>query len=147
MSSRSTPSSRRISVSAARAVSPIDDSRCAPAAGIPGGAQYYDDPVYEDTAISTSGYFIHAAPWSVGSQGRADVSHGCVNLSNARATTYYNFSIPGDVVQIDPEPRRPRTTYGPIRSGSHLRSVSRSRGSRPGCDSISVLPSPPFASA
>src|SRR5580704_5823182 len=71
-----------------------------PAACIPGGAQYYDDPVYEDTAISTSGYFIHAAPWSVGSQGRADVSHGCVNLSNARATTFYNFSIPGDVVQI-----------------------------------------------
>jgi lipoprotein-anchoring transpeptidase ErfK/SrfK len=71
-----------------------------PAACIPGGAQYYNDPVYKDTAISTSGYFIHAAPWSVGSQGRADVSHGCVNLSTARATTYYNFSIPGDVVQI-----------------------------------------------
>ncbi|MFI5286704.1 MAG: Ig-like domain-containing protein [Candidatus Dormibacteria bacterium] len=72
-----------------------------PAACIPGGAQYYNDPVYEDTAISTSGYFIHAAPWSVGSQGRADVSHGCVNLSNARATTFYNWSIPGDVVQIE----------------------------------------------
>jgi lipoprotein-anchoring transpeptidase ErfK/SrfK len=72
-----------------------------PAACIPGGAQYYNDPVYEDTAISTSGYFIHAAPWSVGSQGRADVSHGCVNLSNSRATQFYNFSIPGDVVQIE----------------------------------------------
>jgi lipoprotein-anchoring transpeptidase ErfK/SrfK len=72
-----------------------------PAACIPGGSEYYDDPVYDDTAISTSGYFIHAAPWSVGSQGRADVSHGCVNLSTARAVTYYNFSIPGDVVQIE----------------------------------------------
>src|SRR5580700_4127591 len=72
-----------------------------PAACIPGGAQYYDDPVYDDTAISTSGYFIHAAPWSVGSQGRADVSHGCVNLSTARAVQFYNFSIPGDVVQIE----------------------------------------------
>lgn len=71
-----------------------------PAACIPGGSQYYNDPVYYDTAISTSGYFIHAAPWSVGSQGRADVSHGCVNLSNARAISFYNFSIPGDVVQI-----------------------------------------------
>lgn len=71
-----------------------------PAACIPGGAQYYNDPVYDDTAISTSGYFIHAAPWSVGSQGRADVSHGCVNLSTARAVQFYNFSIPGDVVQI-----------------------------------------------
>jgi len=28
------------------------------------------------------------------------VSHGCVNLSTARAVVYYNFSIPGDVVQI-----------------------------------------------
>jgi lipoprotein-anchoring transpeptidase ErfK/SrfK len=71
-----------------------------PAACIPGGSEYYDDPVYDDTAISTSGYFIHAAPWSVGSQGRADVSHGCVNLSTARAVTYYAFSIPGDVVEI-----------------------------------------------
>ncbi len=71
-----------------------------PAACIPGGSEYYNDPVYEDTAISTSGYFIHAAPWSVGSQGRADVSHGCVNLSNARAVQFYNFSIPGDVVKI-----------------------------------------------
>jgi lipoprotein-anchoring transpeptidase ErfK/SrfK len=71
-----------------------------PAACIPGGSEYYDDPVYDDTAISTSGYFIHAAPWSVGNQGRNDVSHGCVNLSNSRAATYYNFSIPGDVVQI-----------------------------------------------
>jgi len=71
-----------------------------PAACIPGGSQYYSDPVYEDTAISTSGYFIHAAPWSVGSQGRADVSHGCVNLSNSRAVQFYNFSIPGDVVQV-----------------------------------------------
>ena len=71
-----------------------------PAACIPGGSQYYNAPVYDDTAISTSGYFIHAAPWSVGSQGRADVSHGCVNLSTARAVVYYNFSIPGDVVQV-----------------------------------------------
>jgi hypothetical protein len=29
------------------------------------------------------------------------VSHGCVNLSTARAVQFYNFSIPGDVVQIE----------------------------------------------
>src|SRR5260370_82115 len=38
---------------------------------------------------------------------------------------------------MDPEPRRPSTTYGPILSGSHLRSASR-----PGCDPISALPHP-----
>jgi lipoprotein-anchoring transpeptidase ErfK/SrfK len=72
-----------------------------PAACIPGGAQYYSDPVYDDTAVSTSGYFIHAAPWSVYAQGHENVSHGCVNLSTARATQFYNFSIPGDVVQVE----------------------------------------------
>jgi lipoprotein-anchoring transpeptidase ErfK/SrfK len=70
------------------------------AACTPGNVNFYDDYVYEDTAISTNGFFIHAAPWSVGSQGYVNVSHGCVNLSTARATTFYNFSIPGDVVVI-----------------------------------------------
>lgn len=72
-----------------------------PAACIPGGAQYYNDPVYDDTAVSTSGYFIHAAPWSVYAQGHENVSHGCVNLSTAHAIQFYNFSIPGDVVQVE----------------------------------------------
>ncbi len=66
----------------------------------PGNLNYYHDYVYWDTAISTNGFFIHAAPWSEPSQGRTDVSHGCVNLSTAHAATYYNFSIPGDVVVI-----------------------------------------------
>ncbi|MBV8195584.1 MAG: L,D-transpeptidase family protein [Candidatus Dormibacteraeota bacterium] len=70
------------------------------AACIPGSENYYDDDVYWDTAISTNGFFIHAAPWSVGSQGYANVSHGCVNLSTDRATTYYNWSRPGDPVII-----------------------------------------------
>jgi lipoprotein-anchoring transpeptidase ErfK/SrfK len=72
------------------------------AACVPGSVNFYDDYVYEDTAISTNGFFIHAAPWSVGQQGFVNVSHGCVNLSTARATTFYNLSAPGDVVQISP---------------------------------------------
>jgi lipoprotein-anchoring transpeptidase ErfK/SrfK len=70
------------------------------AACVPGSANFYSDYVYEDTAVSTNGFYIHAAPWSVGSQGYVNVSHGCINLSTARATTYYAFSIPGDVVTI-----------------------------------------------
>ena len=66
----------------------------------PGNVNYYHDYVYWDTAISTNGFFIHAAPWSEPSQGRTNVSHGCVNLSTDHAATYYNFSIPGDVVVI-----------------------------------------------
>jgi lipoprotein-anchoring transpeptidase ErfK/SrfK len=66
----------------------------------PGNINYYHDYVYWDTAVSTNGFFIHAAPWSEGSQGFADVSHGCINLSAAHAQTYYNYAIPGDVVVI-----------------------------------------------
>jgi lipoprotein-anchoring transpeptidase ErfK/SrfK len=66
----------------------------------PGSTNFYHDYVYWDTAVSSNGFFIHAAPWSVGSQGFTDVSHGCINLSTARATTFYNYAIPGDVVVI-----------------------------------------------
>ena len=70
------------------------------AACIEGSQNWYDGHVFYDTAISTSGFYIHAAPWSVGSQGYANVSHGCVNLSTDRAITFYNWSLVGDVVQI-----------------------------------------------
>ncbi len=70
------------------------------AACIKGNVNYYHDYVYWDTAVSTNGFFIHAAPWSEGSQGFADVSHGCINLSSAHAQTFYNYAIPGDVVVI-----------------------------------------------
>lgn len=70
------------------------------AACIPGSANYYNEDVFWDTAISTTGFFIHAAPWDIADQGVDDVSHGCVNLSTDRATTFYNWSMPGDVVVI-----------------------------------------------
>lgn len=72
------------------------------AACVPGSTNFYDDYVYYDTAISTNGFFIHSAPWSVGDQGVRDVSHGCVNLSEAHAITFYNWSLPGDVVIVSP---------------------------------------------
>jgi lipoprotein-anchoring transpeptidase ErfK/SrfK len=71
------------------------------AACIPGSANFYDENVYYDTAISTNGFFIHAAPWSVYAQGHYDVSHGCVNLSTEHAVQFYNFSQTGDVVIIE----------------------------------------------
>ena len=60
----------------------------------------YDEYVYDDVHISDSGEYVHAAPWSVGSQGRTNVSHGCINLSTARAMQFYNFSRIGDVVEV-----------------------------------------------
>ncbi len=70
------------------------------AACIPGSTNYYNEDVFYDTAISSDGYFIHSAPWSVYAQGHYDVSHGCINLSPDRATNFYNWSLPGDVVVV-----------------------------------------------
>jgi lipoprotein-anchoring transpeptidase ErfK/SrfK len=52
------------------------------------------------TQISYSGIFVHAAPWSVGSQGYSNVSHGCINVNTSNAQWYYNNSKRGDVVEI-----------------------------------------------
>ena len=69
--------------------------------GIPvGSPDGYKETVFWNTRISDSGEFVHAAPWSVGSQGRANVSHGCVNLSTADATWFFKFSLVGDVVVV-----------------------------------------------
>lgn len=70
------------------------------AACVPGTANFYDQDVFWDTAVSTDGYFVHAAPWSVASQGHANVSHGCINLSPQNAQTFFEISRPGDVVQV-----------------------------------------------
>jgi lipoprotein-anchoring transpeptidase ErfK/SrfK len=60
----------------------------------------YYEKVYWDVRISYGGAFVHAAPWSVGDQGRVNVSHGCVNLSTANATWFYYFSNRGDIVDV-----------------------------------------------
>ncbi len=60
----------------------------------------YRTPVEFAVRISNSGEFVHAAPWSVAQQGFENVSHGCINLSTERAAWFFNFSQPGDVVEI-----------------------------------------------
>lgn len=63
----------------------------------PGG---YDEYVYNDVHISDSGEYVHAAPWSVGSQGRHNVSHGCINLSSSNSKSFYDLSQDGDVIEV-----------------------------------------------
>jgi lipoprotein-anchoring transpeptidase ErfK/SrfK len=67
----------------------------------------YDELVYDDVHISDSGEYVHAAPWSVSSQGRTNVSHGCVNLSPADAAAFFAFSRVGDIVVVTGSPRPP----------------------------------------
>jgi lipoprotein-anchoring transpeptidase ErfK/SrfK len=66
----------------------------------PGCPDYYNETVYWAVRISNSGEYAHSAPWSVGSQGNSNVSHGCVNMSEANAIWFYNFSQRGDPYKI-----------------------------------------------
>jgi lipoprotein-anchoring transpeptidase ErfK/SrfK len=66
-----------------------------------------DDPEYYDLSnveyaqrVTYSGEFIHAAPWSVGSQGYANVSHGCVGMSTSNAGWLYGLTKIGDPVEV-----------------------------------------------
>lgn len=60
----------------------------------------YETDVSWAVRIHNNGEFIHAAPWSVGVQGSANVSHGCINLSTERAKEYYDMALYGDPVEI-----------------------------------------------
>ncbi|MFH8803601.1 Ig-like domain-containing protein [Streptomyces sp. NPDC017936] len=65
-----------------------------------GSAESYDLPVYYATRVTWSGEYVHAAPWSVGSQGYANVSHGCTGMSTANAAWFFANVREGDVVQV-----------------------------------------------
>ena len=68
--------------------------------GIPvDSADGYDiDNVQWAMRVTFSGEFVHAAPWSVGSQGHANVSHGCTGMSTSNADWLYHMTVRGDVV-------------------------------------------------
>lgn len=57
--------------------------------------------VNDAVRITWGGVFVHSAPWSVGSQGYANVSHGCINLSPDNADWYFNQVGIGDPVVIN----------------------------------------------
>ena len=60
----------------------------------------YETQVKWATRIANSGEFVHGAPWSVPSQGRANVSHGCINASEPDAKWFHDLSLRGDVVEV-----------------------------------------------
>ncbi|MFE9396165.1 Ig-like domain-containing protein [Streptomyces flavidovirens] len=65
-----------------------------------GSAESYDLPVYYATRVTWSGEYVHAAPWSVGSQGSANVSHGCTGMSTANAEWFFKTVREGDIVKV-----------------------------------------------
>jgi lipoprotein-anchoring transpeptidase ErfK/SrfK len=56
------------------------------------------------TRISYSGEFLHAAPWNH-ALGRANLSHGCINLSESDAKWVYDNFLIGDVVEVRNSPK------------------------------------------
>jgi lipoprotein-anchoring transpeptidase ErfK/SrfK len=50
--------------------------------------------------VTSSGVYVHSAPWSVDSQGYANVSHGCINLSPDNAAWYFNIVTVGDPINV-----------------------------------------------
>jgi lipoprotein-anchoring transpeptidase ErfK/SrfK len=76
---------------------------------------YYDENEYWATRITASGTFLHAAGWD-GLLGRANVSHGCIHLSDKDAKEFYQHAVPGDVVIVTNSGRGPQeriTTQDP----------------------------------
>jgi lipoprotein-anchoring transpeptidase ErfK/SrfK len=58
------------------------------------------------TRISIDGIYMHQLNATVWAQGNTNTSHGCLNLNGDNAKWFYEFSVPGDVVEV-------RNTGGP----------------------------------
>jgi lipoprotein-anchoring transpeptidase ErfK/SrfK len=50
--------------------------------------------------VTWGGVYVHSAPWSVDSQGYANVSHGCINLSPDNAAWYFDTVHIGDPIIV-----------------------------------------------
>ncbi len=60
----------------------------------------YKEVINYATRISNDGIYLHQLDATVWAQGNTNVSHGCLNLSGADARWFYEFSRPGDVVEV-----------------------------------------------
>jgi lipoprotein-anchoring transpeptidase ErfK/SrfK len=60
----------------------------------------YKESIPYAVRISTDGVYLHELDATVPQQGHTDTSHGCLNLNRDNAAWFYNFSVPGDVVEV-----------------------------------------------
>ncbi|MFF7749830.1 Ig-like domain-containing protein [Streptomyces sp. NPDC007971] len=77
-----------------------------------GSSDSYDLPVYYATRVTWSGEYVHAAPWSVGSQGYANVSHGCTGMSTSNAEWFFENVHEGDIVKVINSNGEPMEPFG-----------------------------------
>ena len=60
----------------------------------------YRETISYATRISIDGIYLHQLDATVWAQGHTDTSHGCLNLNGDNAKWFYDFSVPGDVVEV-----------------------------------------------
>ncbi|HEY7223195.1 MAG TPA: Ig-like domain-containing protein [Micromonosporaceae bacterium] len=89
----STPSSSGFMVTMSHEPTTVFDTR-----GEPNGG--YVINIQWAMRLTWGGEFVHSAPWSVGSQGHTNVSHGCVNLSPTNAKWLFDLSHVGDPIIV-----------------------------------------------
>jgi lipoprotein-anchoring transpeptidase ErfK/SrfK len=79
--------------------------------------------------ITWSGQFIHAAPWSEGKQGKVNVSHGCVNVSEKMGAWLFGRTLMGDPITVSGTEQRLKNgngwtdwnvSYAEYKKGSYL---------------------------
>lgn len=79
--------------------------------GVPVNSAYgYKLKVQWAVRIDNSGGFVHSAPWSVGDQGKRNVSHGCINLGPDNAKWFYDNFGSGDPIVVKNTAGGPYTT-------------------------------------
>jgi lipoprotein-anchoring transpeptidase ErfK/SrfK len=94
--SRPTPIGNYTALSKERTV--VMDSRTI---GIPlDSSEGYKITAQYAVRVTWSGVYVHSAPWSVDSQGYANVSHGCINLSPDNAAWYFDTVHLGDPINV-----------------------------------------------
>src|ERR1700742_1565245 len=69
--------------------------------GVPVSSAYgYKTTVELAVRFDDSGDYVHSAPWSVGDQGKRDVSHGCINISPTNAKWFFTNFGAGDPIVV-----------------------------------------------
>jgi lipoprotein-anchoring transpeptidase ErfK/SrfK len=69
--------------------------------GLPTGSRLgYRETIPYATRISMDGIYLHQLNATVWAQGNTNTSHGCLNLNGENAAWFFDFSVPGDVVEV-----------------------------------------------
>ena len=75
--------------------------------GLPTGSRLgYRVTIPWATRVSVDGIYLHQLNATVWAQGNTNTSHGCLNLNGDNAKWFFDFSVPGDIVEV-------RNTGGP----------------------------------